>query len=251
MLGPQDLWVALALGVFFFGAKKLPELSRSLGQAMSEFKKGVTGTSDEQPPVSAGRTRQAGGRVEAGRRNQGGIEPAKRRRELDPGGNEAVDGREEGRDLERLGDVPVHPGFEAALAVALHGVGRHGDDRDVLTARGPLALADRGGGLEAVHLRHLHVHEDQVERLGAPAPRAPPCPLAATTTSCAPLFQQPHRQLLVDGVVLGQEDAQAAAATRRSGWIVTSAPLLGRGPAARAPCMIASSRSDCLIGLVR
>jgi TatA/E family protein of Tat protein translocase len=51
MLGPQDLWIALALGVFFFGAKKLPELSRSLGQAMSEFKKGVTGTSDEQPPT--------------------------------------------------------------------------------------------------------------------------------------------------------------------------------------------------------
>ena len=51
MLGPQDLWIALALGVFFFGAKKLPELSRSLGQAMSEFKKGVaTGAQDELPP---------------------------------------------------------------------------------------------------------------------------------------------------------------------------------------------------------
>ena len=48
MFGPQDLWIALALGVFFFGAKKLPELSRSLGQAMSEFKKGVsTGAQDE------------------------------------------------------------------------------------------------------------------------------------------------------------------------------------------------------------
>jgi hypothetical protein len=34
MLGPQDLGIALAFGVFFFGAKKLPELSRSLGQAM-------------------------------------------------------------------------------------------------------------------------------------------------------------------------------------------------------------------------
>ena len=51
MLGPQDLWIALALGVFFFGAKKLPELSRSLGQAMSEFKKGVsTGAPDESTP---------------------------------------------------------------------------------------------------------------------------------------------------------------------------------------------------------
>ena len=50
MLGQQDQGIALAFGVFFFGAKKLPELSRSLGQAMSEFKKGVTGTADEQPP---------------------------------------------------------------------------------------------------------------------------------------------------------------------------------------------------------
>jgi TatA/E family protein of Tat protein translocase len=51
MLGPQDLWIGLALGVFFFGAKKLPELSRSLGQAMSEFKKGVTnGAQDEAAP---------------------------------------------------------------------------------------------------------------------------------------------------------------------------------------------------------
>jgi len=50
MLGPQDIWIALALGVFFFGAKKLPERSRSLGQAMSEFKKGLaTGAPDEPP----------------------------------------------------------------------------------------------------------------------------------------------------------------------------------------------------------
>ena len=35
MLGPQDLGIALALGVFFFGAKKPSELSRSLGQAMT------------------------------------------------------------------------------------------------------------------------------------------------------------------------------------------------------------------------
>jgi sec-independent protein translocase protein TatA len=53
MLGPQDLWIALALGVFFFGAKKLPELSRSLGQAMSEFKKGVAGGHDEPAPSAS------------------------------------------------------------------------------------------------------------------------------------------------------------------------------------------------------
>ena len=50
MLGPQDLWIALALGVFFFGGKKLPELSRSVGQAMTEFKKGLaTGMSASAP----------------------------------------------------------------------------------------------------------------------------------------------------------------------------------------------------------
>ena len=53
MLGPQDLWIALALGVFFFGAKKLPELSRSLGQAMSEFKKGVATGGPDEPEAAA------------------------------------------------------------------------------------------------------------------------------------------------------------------------------------------------------
>jgi TatA/E family protein of Tat protein translocase len=53
MIGSQDLWVALALGIFFFGAKKLPELSRSLGQALSEFKKGVAGPEGAPPPAPA------------------------------------------------------------------------------------------------------------------------------------------------------------------------------------------------------
>ena len=57
MIGPQDIWVALALGIFFFGAKKLPELSRSVGQALSEFKKGMAGAEAEHsvPAASAPR----------------------------------------------------------------------------------------------------------------------------------------------------------------------------------------------------
>jgi TatA/E family protein of Tat protein translocase len=68
VLGPQDLWIALALGVFFFGAKKLPELSRSLGQAMSEFKKGVsTGAQDEPaPPAPAAKQDAAADSRETG-----------------------------------------------------------------------------------------------------------------------------------------------------------------------------------------
>lgn len=53
MIGTQDLLIALAIGVFFFGAKKLPELSRSLGKAMSEFKKGIEETADEKPTAPA------------------------------------------------------------------------------------------------------------------------------------------------------------------------------------------------------
>lgn len=54
MFGSQDLLVLLGIGVFFFGAKRLPELSRSLGQALSEFKKGVTSGVPEPPPAGDG-----------------------------------------------------------------------------------------------------------------------------------------------------------------------------------------------------
>ncbi len=47
MIGPQDLWVALILAVFLFGAKKLPELSRSLGQSLAQFRKGLADSHDE------------------------------------------------------------------------------------------------------------------------------------------------------------------------------------------------------------
>ena len=47
MIGYQDLLILLGIGVFLFGAKKLPELARSLGQSMKEFKKGVAGAADE------------------------------------------------------------------------------------------------------------------------------------------------------------------------------------------------------------
>ena len=47
-LQPWHWVIVIAVFVLLFGAKKLPELSRSLGQAMSEFKKGVsTGAQDE------------------------------------------------------------------------------------------------------------------------------------------------------------------------------------------------------------
>ena len=40
-LGTTELLVILAIVFFFFGAKKIPELSRGLGRAVRDFKKGL------------------------------------------------------------------------------------------------------------------------------------------------------------------------------------------------------------------
>ena len=37
--GSQEIWIVLGIIVLLFGAKKLPELGKSLGQGIKEFKK--------------------------------------------------------------------------------------------------------------------------------------------------------------------------------------------------------------------
>jgi len=53
MVGTQDLIVGLALILFFFGAKRLPEIARSLGKSMQEFKKGVSGDPEKDESSQA------------------------------------------------------------------------------------------------------------------------------------------------------------------------------------------------------
>ena len=48
MVSYQDLLIGLVLMLFFFGAKRLPELAESLGKSMKEFKKGLTEAGTEQ-----------------------------------------------------------------------------------------------------------------------------------------------------------------------------------------------------------
>ena len=52
MLGTQDLVIGLVIALFFFGAKRLPEMARSLGKSMQEFKKGVSGDTGGEEPVT-------------------------------------------------------------------------------------------------------------------------------------------------------------------------------------------------------
>ncbi len=53
-LGGVELLVALVILLLFFGAKRVPELGRSLGIGMKELRKEATGSGDEdkaeQPP---------------------------------------------------------------------------------------------------------------------------------------------------------------------------------------------------------
>src|SRR3954463_1628260 len=70
-----------------------------------------------------------------------------------------VERSDEGFDTDRFGEVVVHPRGQAHLAVTLHRVGGHGDDARPFVR--PHA-DDPAGGLQAVHLWHLHVHEDDV-----------------------------------------------------------------------------------------
>lgn len=43
-LGAQELMLILVIALIMFGGSKIPELGRSLGQAIREFKKGVEST---------------------------------------------------------------------------------------------------------------------------------------------------------------------------------------------------------------
>ena len=51
-IGPLEIAVVLIIALMVLGPKKLPEMGRSLGRGMREFKDSVTGGSDDREPAT-------------------------------------------------------------------------------------------------------------------------------------------------------------------------------------------------------
>jgi sec-independent protein translocase protein TatA len=47
-LGPQEIILIMVAALLLFGAKRLPELGRSLGQGMREFRRSLSGAEEAE-----------------------------------------------------------------------------------------------------------------------------------------------------------------------------------------------------------
>jgi sec-independent protein translocase protein TatA len=62
-IGPQELFWIFLIVLFLFGAKRIPEIGRSIGKGISEFKKGMkeveTELSSSEKPASSSEERKS------------------------------------------------------------------------------------------------------------------------------------------------------------------------------------------------
>jgi len=57
-LGAPELIIILAIVLLLFGGKKLPELSKSLGESMRELRKGINGDIHEDKKEASSSTQE-------------------------------------------------------------------------------------------------------------------------------------------------------------------------------------------------
>jgi sec-independent protein translocase protein TatA len=50
-VGPWEIILLLLLALLLFGAKRLPEIGRSMGKGMREFKDSLSGKEDDDDPA--------------------------------------------------------------------------------------------------------------------------------------------------------------------------------------------------------
>ncbi len=49
-IGPMEIIVVLVIALVVLGPKKLPEMGKSVGKGMREFKNAISGESDDEKP---------------------------------------------------------------------------------------------------------------------------------------------------------------------------------------------------------
>jgi len=60
-IGPLEIGIVLVIALLVFGPKRLPELGRSLGKGIREFKGSITGEHDDEKPKLDSSTADAQG----------------------------------------------------------------------------------------------------------------------------------------------------------------------------------------------
>lgn len=143
-LGITEILIIAVVVLLFFGPERIPEISRSLGQAMREFKKGVNEIRREIEDVE--RTVSDRGRDDRGGREDGSDGPARGR--LEPGSWE--DSPYRGPEHPSgAGSRREAPGEEAAPGEASDGRDEPGealgDGSDVDASTGPRTPAGGEG----------------------------------------------------------------------------------------------------------
>ena len=88
--------------------------------------------------------------------------------------------------------------------IPAHRVGRHGDDREMLSA-GPFSFPNGQRGGEAVHGRHLNVHQKHIKIRIADHGQYFAAILGDAHRK-ALLFEQPDREYLVHVIIFGKQN---------------------------------------------
>ena len=70
--------------------------------------------------------------------------------------------------MDWLGDKAVHPNCVVEFNLVGHDIGRDGDNRRTHALLVGLKLPDNAGRLDTVHLRHLNIHQDEIEKACTP-----------------------------------------------------------------------------------
>ena len=58
-VGPVEIVVVLIIGLLVFGPKRLPEMGRSVGRGMREFKESIAGRERDDAPRAESKRRSA------------------------------------------------------------------------------------------------------------------------------------------------------------------------------------------------